>query len=322
MNTRKIVIGAVLVMIGLPVVLILLAAGSFYALMSFYAPNRTNGTIVSSGERREYLLYVPRSYDPARPTPLVISLHGAASWPATQMEASQWNRVADTHGFIVVYPSGTTLDGSGTGVLPFRVWLMEPDSVLKADVGFISDLIDTLAAGYNIDPARIFATGLSNGGGMAFGLSCTLSHRIAAIGTVSAAQIRPWSWCTDSQPMPMITFHGTGDRLVPYDGAPPSWLNPRPFPNVATWAAHWARRNRCGPDPVDSAVAADVSRREYTNCADNAAVVLYTIRGGGHTWPGGKPVPAWLLGPMTRSIDATSRMWAFFGDHPLLSRAR
>ena len=316
MNPRKIVIGAVVVVIGLPVALVLTAGVSFYALMSFYAPNRTNGTIVSSGEKREYLLYVPRSYDRAKPTPLVISMHAAALWPATQREASQWNKVADENGFIVVYPSGTTLSGDGTGVLPFRVWLLRPEAVASANVRFISELIDTLEAAYSIDPTRIYATGFSNGGAMAFALSCRLSHRIAAVGTVSAAQDqRPWNWCTDSRPMPLINFHGTAD-LVPYNGGK-LLASPRPFPSVPTWTANWARRNRCGPNPIASVVAADVTRLEYTNCADDATVVLYTVKGGGHQWPGGKPIPEWMVGHMGRSIDATSQMWAFFREHRL-----
>jgi len=315
MNTRKIVIGAVLGIIGLPVVLVLIAAASFYVLMSCYAPNRTNGTIVSSGQEREYLVHVPRSYDRAKPTPLVISLHAAALWPATQREASHWSKVADEHGFIVVYPSGTTLSGSGTGVLPFRVWLLRPEADASANVRFISDLIDTLEADYNIDPTRIYANGFSNGGAMAFALSCRLSDRIAAVGTVSAAQDQPWSWCADSRPVPLINFHGTAD-LVPYNGGK-VWTSPRPFPSVLTWTAAWARRNQCGPNRIESAVAADVTRLEYTNCADDAAVVLYTVRGGGHSWPGGKPLPKWIVGPTTRSIDATSLMWAFFREHQL-----
>ena len=68
-------------------------------------------------------------------------------------------------------------------------------------------------------------------------------------------------------------------------------------------------------------MAADVTRREYTNCAENAAVVLYIIKGGGHAWPGGnKPLPAWMVGRTSRSIDATSLMWAFFREHPLVRR--
>lgn len=313
MKTRKIVIGALVVVIGLPVVLVLVAVVSFY--VSFYALNRANGTIVSSGQEREYLLYVPRSYDRTKPTPLVISMHAAALWPAAQMETSQWNRVADEHGFIVVYPSGTTLRGGGTGVLP-KVWLLRPEADLLANVTFISELIDTLEAAYNIDPTRIYANGFSNGGAMVFALSCRLSHRIAAVGTVSAAQDqRPWSWCADSRPVPLINFHGTAD-LVPYNGGR-VWASPRPFPSVSTWTANWARRNRCAPNPIESVVAADVTCLEYTNCANDAAVVLYTIRGGGHTWPGGKPMPEWILGRTSRNIDATSQMWAFFREHRL-----
>ncbi|TDI41425.1 MAG: hypothetical protein E2P02_14980 [Acidobacteria bacterium] len=263
-------------------------------------------------------MYVPRSYDPTKPTPLVISLHAAALWPAAQMETSQWNRVADEHEFIVVYPSGTTMRGDGTGVLP-KIWLLKPEAVLEANVRFISELIDTLEAAYNIDLTRIYANGFSNGGAMAFALSCRLSHRMAAVGTVSAAQDQqPWSFCADSRPVPFINFHGTAD-LVPYDGGR-VWASPSPFPSVSTWTANWARRNRCAPNPIESVVEADVTRLEYTNCANDAAVVLYTIQGGGHTWPGGKPMPEWMLGRTSRSIDASSQMWAFFRDHRLVSK--
>ena len=304
----------VAVVIGVPVLLTLIAWGSFYGLLSLYAPNRTNGSIVVAGDEREYLLYVPPSYDSAKPTPLVISMHAAMNWPAFQMKLSQWNKAADEHGFIVVYPAG--IDPLSIGP---SAWFMDGSRTPSTmpDVKFISELIDTLEADYNIDSTRIFATGMSNGGGMTFALSCTLSHRIAAIGAVSAAQSLPWTWCADSTPVPMIAFHGTADPFVPYNGAPPGWLNPAPFPNVATWVASWARRNRCGTNPIESAVAADVTRREYTNCADDAAVVLYTILGGGHQWPGGKPLPKWIVGPTTPSIDATSTMWAFFREHPL-----
>ena len=316
MKTRKIVIGALVGVIGLPVVLVLVAVVSFY--VSFYSLNRANGTIVSSGQKREYLLYVPMSYDRTKPTPLVISMHAAALWPAAQMETSQWNRVADEHGFIVVYPSGTTLRGGGTGVLP-KVWQISQEAPLLANVRFISELIDTLEVAYNIDPTRIYANGFSNGGAMAFALSCRLSHRIAAVGTVSAAQDqRPWSWCEDSRPVPLINFHGTAD-LVPYNGGR-VWASPRPFPSVSTWTANWARRNRCAPNPIESVVSADVTCLEYKNCANDASVVLYTIRGGGHTWPGGKQLPDWILGRTSRSIDASRQMWEFFRGHQLPSK--
>ena len=213
MNSRKIVIRTVLVLIGLPIVLVLILFGFFYSV--FYFPNwtsATTGTIISSGQKREYLLYVPKSYDRTKPTPLVISLHGAMTWPSSLMAVSQWNLVADENGFIVVYPAGT---GFGP-----KYWDMTGSDTPSRmpDVIFISELIDKLEASYNIDRARIYANGLSKGGGMAFVLSCTLSDRIAAVGMVSAGLDPGWDWCTDHRPVPVIAFHGTADPLCLYNG--------------------------------------------------------------------------------------------------------
>ncbi|MEX1128740.1 MAG: PHB depolymerase family esterase [Vicinamibacterales bacterium] len=299
------VLAAVLMLIGLPVTL---AVGEAVA---FHVRNRNNGSMISSGELREYLLYVPSSYDRTRATPLVISMHGGALWPAAQMAVSQWNDVADREGFLVVYPSGVAGDGPGH-------WRTGGAGLMK-EVRFISELIDTLSATYHIDPARIYADGLSNGGGMAFVLSCALADRIAAVGMVAAAHLAPWSSCTEPAPMPMIAFHGTADTATPYHGGK-SWTAPSPFPDIPTWTANWARRNRCASSPVASAPAADVRRLEYTGCAGDAAVVLYTIEGGGHTWPGGGSLPEWFSGPTSHSIDASSEMWAFFREHRLSRR--
>ena len=312
MNSRKIVIGAALVLVVLPIVLVLIVYGSFYAV--FYFPNRTSattGTIVSSAVKREYLLYVPKSYDRAKPTPLVINLHTAMSWPTSSMNISQWNLVADEHGFIVVYPAGT-----GFGSKSWEMTGSETPSRMP-DVIFISELIDKLEVSYNIDKTRIYADGMSNGGGMAFVLSCTLSGRIAAVGMVSAGLYPEWSWCTDHRPVPVIAFHGTADPICPYNGGR-TMFGDDIFPSVPSFMANWARRNRCGPNPIESAVAADVTRLQYTECADDASVVLFTVKGEGHQWPGGKSIVAkWLVGPYSRSIDATRQMWAFFREHQL-----
>jgi polyhydroxybutyrate depolymerase len=259
-TNRTWVIRAVLVLISLPALLVLIDA------VSFKVANRNNGSFVSDGRMREYLLYVPRSYDPDKPTPLVISMHAAALWPAAQMETSQWNRAAERHGFIAVYPSGTGDAGP-------RIWHAERGPGLARDVRFISEMIDTLEKAYNIDPTRIYANGLSNGGGMAFVLSCTLSDRIAAVGMVAAAHLLPWSWCSDHRPVPMIAFHGTADPVVPYNGGT-SWVSPEAFPSIPAWTANWARRNRCETNTLKSVVARNVTRFEYTNCGDGAGVVL------------------------------------------------
>lgn len=302
--SRKTFTAAILILLFLPAVLALASA------VSFYAGNRNNGSLVCSGQKREYVLYVPRSYSRSKPAPLIISLHGAGGWPVQQMELTRWNRLADREGFIVVYPSG--LGGAGP-----RVWRVSQGPGLTRDVQFISQLIDKIEADYNIDPARIYVNGFSNGGGMSFVLSCKLSNRIAAVGMVGAAQTLPWSWCTDRRAVPMIDFHGTRDLFAFYDGGQ-SWVAPHPFPSVPVWTSSWARRNRCAPIPVQSRVASDVIRREYIGCADNATVVLYTVRDGGHQWFGGQLLPEWFAGRQSDSVDATRQMWDFFRAHPLV----
>ena len=157
------------------------------------------------------MLYVTKSYDRAKPTPLVINLHTSMSWPSSSMAISQWNQVADEYGFIVVYPEGT-----GLGPKSWERTGSETPARMP-DVIFISDLIDKLEASYNIDKTRVYANGMSNGGGMSFVLSCTLSDRIAAVGMVSAGLDPRWDWCTDHRPVPVIDFHGTADPVCPYN---------------------------------------------------------------------------------------------------------
>jgi polyhydroxybutyrate depolymerase len=288
---------AALVLLCLPL------AVALVEIVTFQVRNRNNRSLISGGEQRQYLLYVPASYDPGRPTPLVISMHGAGGWPVQQRDISGWNAVADEHGFIVAYPSGRGRRAS-------RAWRLSG----AQDARFISDLIDELEREYPIDPARIYANGLSAGGGMSFLLSCRLWERIAAIGSVAAANIVSWDECEESRPLPVMAFHGTADSATPYAGGE-SWVGDIAFPDVERWMARWAERNACGPVPIDTAVAGDVRRREYHGCADAADVVLFTIHAGGHTWPGGEPLPEWFLGPTSRSIDATREMWAFFERH-------
>jgi polyhydroxybutyrate depolymerase len=268
---------------------------------------RSAGTILSSGQKRTYLLYVPKNYQPNRPSPLVISIHGYAEWPAHQMQISHWNQVADEHNFIVVYPSGT---GN-----PLH-WRASEQAETALDVHFISDLIDQLEKNYNIDPTRIYTNGLSNGGGMSFVLAGQLSERIAAFGGVSGAYLLPWKDYNPKHPMPAIIFHGTNDPIVPFGGGPSRYFN-NPFPVIADWVRTLAAKNGCSEPPVDLPAQGEVSGIRYANCAQNAEVVFYTIANGGHSWPGGGSIPKVIVGHTTQDIDATRVMWDFFQQHPM-----
>ncbi|MDX9953986.1 MAG: PHB depolymerase family esterase [Anaerolineae bacterium] len=283
-----------LVLGGLIILLPLLGVGIF-ALV-----NKTNGELVSGGQSRTYLLHVPPTYDPATPVPLVISIHGFAEWPAHQMQVSHWNDLADAESFIVVYPSG--LD------FPKR-WRVE-------DVTFIADLITHLEEHYNIDPARIYANGLSNGGGMSYILGCRLAERIAAIGSVAGAYMLPLEECQPARPVPMIAFHGTADPVVPYEGGPSRWFE-LPFPVIPDWISQRAQLNGCDSTPSDLLTQGAITGIQYTACDEGADVRFYTIEGGGHTWPGGEALPEWLVGVTTQEINATQAMWEFFERHVL-----
>lgn len=299
------VIGLVLILVSLPAVL------SFVSATSFRLHNQTNGSFVSAGEKRTYLLHVPRTYDRTKAAPLVISMHGAGGWPAQQMEVSRWNDLADREGFIVVYPSG--VDGAP------RIFRVLNGPGLDKDVQFTADLIDKLERDYNIDPTRIYANGLSNGGGMTFVLSCKMADRIAAFGIVAGAQTLPAIWCRSDRPAPVIVFHGTADPVVPFNGGV-SWISTQQFPDLQRFFISWAKRNRCAEQPIDSRISAHVTRRAFVDCADGADVLFYIIRDGGHSWPSGGPLPEWLVGSTTKEIDATKEMWMFFQQHPLVRR--
>ena len=291
-------------------VTLLLIAALFVGVFAI-GIDRTNGKLISSGQEREYLLYVPDSYHPRNPAPLVISLHGYVEWPAHQMQLSGWNDLADEYGFIVVYPSGVDFP---------RRWRTsgraEGEADPLIDVRFISDLIDRLEQDYTIDPARIYANGLSNGGGMSYLLGCTLSDRIAAVGSVAGAYLYPLDECAPVRPVPLIAFHGTADPIVAYAGGPSRSFD-LPFPNLPDWMAAYAARNSCEPVLLSLPAQGSVSGVHYSGCGHDADVFFYTIEGGGHTWPGGQALPEWLVGITTQEIDATRVMWEFFQQHPI-----
>lgn len=301
---RRLALSAVIVCITLP------GAAAFVEGVIFYGQNRSTDFISVGEWKRGYVLHVPEDLDRSQPVPLIISLHGGFLWGATQRDISRWNDVADREGFIVAYPSGA-------GRASPRRWRGDPD-----DVEFITRLIDTLVTVNDVDPDRVYADGLSNGGGMAFALSCAIPDRIAAVGIVAGAlTTASWGWeaCAYAPSMPAVFVHGTADSATPYHGGE-TWVAPEPFPSIPAWVARWAQRNGCAVVPERSALAADLTRHTYHGCADGADVLLYTLHGVGHVWPGGGPSgPEWLLGTDSRSLNATEVLWDFFRERQRLA---
>jgi len=154
---------------------------------------------------------------------------------------------------------------------------------------------------------------------MAFAVSCELADRIAAVGLVASAQARPFEACAGAPPMPVIAFHGTADPLVPFAGGrlgdPFNPVKPV-YPPIREFVAHWAARNGCAADPLETRPVPGISRVEYVGCTGGASVVFHEVEGAGHVWPGGKPLPEWRVGANSSAIDATRAIWEFFRAHP------
>ncbi len=218
--------------------LILVPLGLYLTLR---VADRTNGSLMSSGQERRYLLYVPETADLSQPIPLILTLHGFAQWPANQADVSQWNALADAHGFLVVYPAGTGF--------PKR-WDAASPAAENEDIVFLSDLIDALSSEYPIDPNRIYINGLSNGGGMSFAFSCAFFERVAAFGSVAGAYVTPWQNCEQARPVPAVIFHGDADPIVPFTGGQSGRNNLMrcriSAPGCASWRAQRAFRIHSG----------------------------------------------------------------------------
>lgn len=266
----------------------------------------------ADGER-EYLLYIPENYAEHQPNALVFSLHGAASWAEEQMEHSQWNRVADEYGFIVVYPQGSGMPAGWDSGQELRGLMALFAAQRGDDFGFLDALIDQLLADYCVDAARVYFNGLSNGAGMSNRLACQLADKVAAIGGVSGAYHDPLGGCNPSRPVPIMAFHGDADRVSSIEGVRIAGMDLLPPPE---WAEAWAARNGCDAEAEILPNIGAVSGVRYGECDQDAEVIFYTIAGGGHTWAGGGDIRP-FLGEVNRDIDASTLLWVFFEQHPI-----
>jgi len=277
--------------------------------------------ITVGGTERSYTLHLPKSLA-SKPAALVIVLHGGGGSAKSAEAQSGFSAVADAHGFIVAYPEGSDRARpllNALGKPGFETWNAGACCGYAVeqgidDVGFIRAMVADIAKARPIDPKRIYATGLSNGGMMAYRLACEASDLVAAVGIVSAVvMVAP---CEPTFPVAVLDIHGTADQNVPIDGGVgPKSITKVAYPPVERSIAFWAAHDDCGKDPIVSSPAPTVTLRSYPLCAGNTAVDYYVIEGGGHAWPGGQRLLQRLDAPST-AIDATPLIWQFFADHP------
>ena len=274
------------------------------------AQTTLTGTIQSGGLTREYLLYVPAIYNGTTAVPLVLNLHGYTSNNLAQSLYGDFRSIADTANFLIVHPNGT-LDAQGN-----RFWNTFGGGSSVNDVGFLSDLIDSLQAVYNIDPNRVYSTGMSNGGFMSYALACGLNDRIAAIASVTGSMTTAnLAACQPDRPVPVMEIHGTADNTVPYNGSVFSG-----FVAIPTLVAAWVNFNNANSTPTVTQVpntntgdGSTVEHYRYTGGDLGSTVEHYKVIGGGHTWPGA----IFNIGVTNQDINASREIWRFFRQYRL-----
>ncbi len=250
------------------------------------------------GLNRSYRIYQPAGL--AAAAPLVVMLHGVSGSGEQAENSYGWDPLADSAKFIVAYPDGVGRAWNGHGCCG------RPGRENIDDVGFITAMVGQISAALAIDKSRVYATGMSNGGIMSYALACN-SGIFAAIGPDSATQL---DGCAAPHPTSVIHIHGTADRLVPYNGGQgASFVD---GPSIADVNAFWRNVDHCGPP--DIATIAPVTTSTAA-CADNRSVVLITIEGGRHQWPGGT-THLERADPTSHVLNATQTIWRFFAAHP------
>lgn len=243
-------------------------------------PGLSEQTIEQGELTREYLLYIPASYNSDIPTPIIFNFHSNGDTARVHLQISDMRELADQENVILVYPQGSQLDGEGSHWNPLLS--SENNKSNADDFGFIEMILDRLSQRINVDSNRVYATGYSNGAGFAYGLLCYLSDRITAAAPVSGSMYIEMSEnCNANHPTAIAIFNGTEDYIRPYGGYPGYLLS------VEDAYSFWRNYNQIdGPPSIDlfNSNNLTVERTTYSGGSANVSVVLYKVIGGDHVW--------------------------------------
>ena len=287
-------------------------------------PNTQIRTDVYDGMNRSYRIFVPDSYNYSEPNGLVFVLHGG-SGQGVNMEngltRQGMNAIGELFNFVIVYPDGINERwNDGRFIVGANESLYGTD-----DVGFLLSLIDKLSDEFEIQPGGVFFTGISNGGFMSFRMGFEYPEKICAIAPVTATNaVDILNNFSAKGPISVLMMCGTQDPLVPYEGG---WIHifnrtRSLITSVNDTVDFWVEQNGCNSsaeivelpdeDPDDET---RVVVERYLDGCNGTVVVLYSILGGGHTWPGGlQYYPEWLIGRTCRDIDANTVIGQFFNE--------
>jgi polyhydroxybutyrate depolymerase len=274
--------------------------------------------LMVDGRTRNYLVHVPKIDSPPANWPVVLVYHGGGSNSEVMIRFCGMNEKADEAGFISVYPSGT---GRLPRVLTYNGGNCCGRAIVDKvdDIAFTRAVLDDLEKVVVVDKKRVFATGMSNGAIMSYRVASELADRIAAIAPVAGPM--GTEACSPSQPVPVCHFHGIDDAFAPYKGGNGTRSRTRTeFYSVDHSIQAWVKANGCDTTPKTEELpkqvedGTSVTRTTYSRGKGGSEVVLYTIRGMGHTWPG-RDSRARFLGATTKNVSANDVMWEFFKRH-------
>ncbi len=263
-------------------------------------------TITVGTLARTFLVYRPASLSRSSPVPLVVMIHGGGGNAAAAERTYGWDAEADSEHFVVAYPEGIDHSwsvGGGCCGVPARSHIN--------DAGFITQLVSTVSRELPIDPKRVYATGISEGGMLAYHLACQTSV-FAAIGPDSATLLGS---CPAPPAISVIHIHGTADQRIPYDGSPGAGVNHIDGPSIPDLNAMWRSVDRC---PLPRTTAAGLVTTSVATCPHGRSVVLISVAGAGHQWPGavcGSRCSRGLADPPSTALNATQTIWRFFAQH-------
>jgi polyhydroxybutyrate depolymerase len=263
------------------------------------------------GIERRYLLHLPPAWTKPSKAPVIFMLHGGGGTPE-HTGGVDLEKYGDPKGFIIVYPEGRNRGWNDGRPVKNRSY---------DDVGFLSALMDELVAKYNADPKRIYSTGISNGGFMSFTLACRIPEKIAAIapeaGSMGPAVVED---CHPKRSIPVMMINGTADPLVKFEGGKVLGRDDRESAPVGKVVDFW-RNQACGSarPPIKFERLPDVDPNdgstvevERIHCP-GGEIVNYTVKGGGHTWPGGTQyLPRFVVGTVNRDFSASEAIVEFF----------
>ena len=279
--------------------------------------NRFSKTMTVDGKARTYTLNLPPTYYTGSDFSLVIALHGGGGDAAQFESTSKLTSKANAAQFIVVYPEGV----KSTGVLGARSWNAGGCCDYAAynnidDVNFIRQLIDKLLASYKINPNKVYATGHSNGGMLAYRLACEIPDKIAAIAANGCTMVVTQA-CNPSRPVPVLHMHSVLDTKVPYQGGQGVGVGTSGvfFPSLDFVLNTWSLINTCAPARV-IIKNSGYTLTQWSDCSNNVTIQYYLTKDGGHGWPGGLPGG---LNSDTPSavINANDLLWNFFQQYQL-----